>query len=252
MESEGNGGWDVFTNRYDVDANHFVDITGDKQADNEWRAHYLYRLANNGREALVPQPELNLDGIVGTLLNNRLRGVSVVRVNGRSGSGKSTAVRELQDRLQESSMTSAVLSTDDYNKGKGLLDAHKGEPWTEWDDPFVYDTAETARDIERLIAGMPVGRQRFDFEMQESVIDGVIEPAQVVIVEGICSRASEIVRLAPLAVTIPTPFATSVGRRLKRDFGQDSRVNSSFPTPEIALRYILEKAEPAYRTQLAA
>lgn len=248
VESEHPGGWNTFTNRFE---NQFVDITGDKQADNEWRAHYLHRLANNGREALVSPPKLNLDGIVGTLLSSRSNGVSVVRVNGRSGSGKSTIVQELQDRLRAYDMTTAVLSTDDYNRGKKYLDDLVGGQWTDWDHPYTYDTTEASKDIERLLQGTTIGRQRFDFETQEPTIDGVIESADIIIVEGIYTKAPEIVRLAPLALTVPTPLATSIGRRLKRDFGTESRANASLPTPQHTLRYILEKAEPAYRTQTA-
>lgn len=251
VESENPRDWHEFTNRYNIDPSHFMDISGDKQADNEWRAHYLYRKANNGSEALLPKPELNLDGIVGSLLRGRRQGVNVVRINGRSGSGKSTTVRNLQDHLHSVGLTTAVLSTDDYNRGKKYLDDLVGGQWTDWDHPYTYDTTEASKDIERLLHGTAIGRQRFDFETQEPTIDGVIEPADIIIVEGIYTKAPEIVRLAPLALTVPTPLATSIGRRLKRDFDTESRANTSLPTPQHTLRYILEKAEPTYRAQTA-
>lgn len=245
-EAEGKYGWESFVGRYNL-TNQFIEVTGDSQANNEWRAHYQHRLQNEGREALVPKPPLNIEAICESL-RYRNGQPTVVRIMGRSGSGKSTIVTELQNRLLQDGTESVVLSTDDYNKGKRFLDAHKGEPWDNWDDPFVYDTAQAAADIDRLLAGEFVARTRFDFSAQEPVIDGVIEAAPVIIVEGIYSKAPEIVRKAHLAYTVPTSLATSIGRRLARDFSGE-RINESLPTPHATLRHILEKAEPAYRAQ---
>ncbi len=95
-----------------------------------------------------------------------------------------------------------------------------------------------------------MGARRFDFGLEEPVIEGVVTPSDLVIVEGIYAGSPDLVDHRHLHITIPTPLATCVGRRLARD-QKEGRLNSSLGTPADILRYQLETAEPMYRQQTA-
>lgn len=170
----------------------------------------------------------------------------IVAITGRSGSGKSTILREVTEHY-EGNVTTATLSTDDYHRGKTWLEAHNdGKPWENWELPIVYDTAGLSQDISRLMNGETIPRHTIDFGPCERVIDGEITPADIVFVEGLYAGCKEIAQHCDMTIDISTPLATCVGRRVLRDM----RERPEFGDPETSLRYILETVEPAYRNQL--
>lgn len=246
MESEHPISWQKFCHDYNL-AGQYADLTGDHIVDNEWRAHFEYRRNNSGAEALQPLPDLSTNEIVDDILNSIQPGaVSVVKIRGRSGSGKSTLVKEIQQQLLEQGIESDVISTDDYHRGQAWLEAHNnGQPWIDWDDQIVYDTDTMAKDLEKLTAGQPVPRRRIDFTIVEPVYEGDRTPTSVLLVEGIYANAPEIAKHCELEYEMPTPVATSIGRRLLRDMLE----RPQFADPVASLRYMLEYAEPAYRKQ---
>lgn len=242
-ESENDTAWQAFTESARTD---FVDITGDKITDNEWRAHLDYRRDHNGREGLVPTEPLDIDSMVETI-NDRLADTDslVVRVAGRSGSGKTTIINSLIDRLEGQGIGTTTLSTDDYHRGKTWLEKYKGGEWTEWDAPIVYDVETLAADIDRLTDGKPIQKRWFDFQTEEPVFGEAIHPQQVIIIEGIYAKSRMLDKVGDLTYEMPTPLATCIGRRIMRDLCE----RPQFANPEKSLRYILEQAEPAYRAQ---
>lgn len=245
IESEHPIAWSGFTERYGLERN-FVEITGDHIADNEWRAQLLYRKSHDGKEVLAPLPELDAGGITQTIWQNHLHSPHVLAtISGRSGSGKSTFLQEVKAGLTRRDLTVAVLSTDDYHRGKTWLENYKGGPWTDWDAPIVYDLESLKADLAKLRSNTPIAKRYFDFQTEEPVTYGIIEPAQVILLEGIYARNDALQRLAHVNVELPTSLATSVGRRLLRDLAE----RPQFADPERSLRYILEQAEPAYEAQ---
>jgi len=225
----------------------FVDVTGDRIVDNEWRAHLAYRTRHDGAEALTIPPEISVDSAAHTLLGlSRAKSPVVAQICGRSGSGKSTIVHELQDTLHEHGVESIVLSTDDYHRGSTWLNAYNnGEEWSEWDHPIVYDTATAKTDLAKLLAGSSIDRRTIDFTVCEPVITGAIRPAPVILLEGIYAGTKEFDALSELRINIPTPLATCIGRRLLRDM----RDRPEFADPAKSFRYMLEQAEPMWRGQ---
>lgn len=244
IEAENTKSWDDFTKKF---GDRFVDITGDRIADNEWRAHLDYRRENDGREALTPLPELNPETIARDILNRYAGGERriIVQIGGRSGSGKSTIVRELQSKLAEYGLSSETTSTDDYHRGKTWLDNYKGSEWTEWDHPLVYNTAALAEDLKRFSDGEIIPKFHIDFSVCEPQIVGTIGKVDVLLVEGIYAGCDDIKDFNDLYYELTTPLATCVGRRILRDL----RERPQFSDLSASLRYILEQAEPAYRAQ---
>lgn len=149
VESEDDWSWLQFTAEH---GDQFVEITGDHFADNEWLAHLSFRRANDGHEALKPVQDISVDDIVSEVLKKRSEQPVILHIAGRSGSGKSTIVRKLQEQLHQHEISSTVLSTDDYHRGASALECYNnGQPWQNWDDPFVYDTATMATCIGRRL-----------------------------------------------------------------------------------------------------
>lgn len=175
-----------------------------------------------------------------------------VGISGMSGSGKTTLASEidqtLQQRFGEHTPQPVRLSTDDYHRGKVWLEATYGAPWTNWDTPEVYDTVAMARDIATLHAGRSINKQRFDFEREETVVDGTLSPGPFVIIEGIFAGSPDLQHVRDLHFTVPTPIATTIGRDILRLVHSD-RPNTSIASPEERLRYQLEIAIPTYEAQ---
>lgn len=246
-ESEDLPTWNSFMQLY---GDSFLDITGDRHADNEWRAHLAYRREHSGKEALTHSPELDIDQMANTIfLASRHTTPVIVRVTGRSGSGKSTIVRDVQEKLRMYGLASDVISTDDYHRGATWLTQYNnGETWTAWDHPIVYDTATMSDAIQQLIHGKAIARREIDFSIVEPVYRGEISPSPVLIIEGIYAGSDDFSRFETLDYAIPTPLATCIGRRLLRDMVE----RPQFADPAESLRYMLEQAEPMWRLQHTA
>lgn len=228
----------------------FMDISGDHLGSNEWRAHMSFRRLHDGHEAFIPEEELTTQTIVRDIMARRNTSSQpvVVHIGGRSGSGKSTIVREVSQALDEAGLTSGVLSTDDYHRGTiWLRKYNNGETWTHWDEPIVYDTATMAADLERLKHGEAIATRSIDWSVAEPVINGSMTMPDVLLIEGIYANIPEITDADDLTYEMTTPLATCIGRRLLRDL----RERPQFADPAASLRYMLSEAEPAYRAQLA-
>lgn len=175
----------------------------------------------------------------------------VVGLTGMSGSGKTTVTRAIEAQLVEAfgeSYRPIVLSTDDYHFGKTALENTYGAPYSDWDSPRTYNTAELANDLERLAEGTPLIRRHFDFDTEEPAYDALVQPSPFVIVEGLYAGSKDLAAVRDLHFELPTSIATSVGRDVRRLVIED-RANRAFPTPESRLKYQIETALPLYVSQ---
>ncbi len=228
----------------------FVDVSGDRIVDNEWRAHLEFRRQNDGAETLRPNPDIDIDHVAAELIRKAaIHEPAVVQLCGRSGSGKSTIVRSLQDTLRRSGFESMVLSTDDYHRGASWLRHYNdGKDWTRWDDPIVYDTAAMANDLHILLNGGSIASRTIDFSVAEPRFGSAITAQPVIILEGIYATSDDFKIVDTVRIDIPTPLATCIGRRLLRDMSE----RPEFADPQRSLLYMLEQAEPMWRAQTEA
>lgn len=171
----------------------------------------------------------------------------VVGLTGMSGSGKTTVTKMISELFSDE-YKPIVVSTDDYHRGKQWLEATYGAPWTEWDDPRVYNTAELASNLAQLADGTPLLKRHFDFEKEETVFDEELQPSPFVIIEGLYAGSKDLNGVRSLHYELPTGIATSVGRDVRRLVIED-RANRAFPTPESRLKYQIESALPMYLSQ---
>ena len=223
-----------------------IDRTGEKDVDNETIAHNLSETLNER------EPTVKAIDIINDILTYRSTGAQklVIGIGGRSGSGKSTLANEVVRLIQqhpELAEKPALFSTDDYHKGRNYLEATYGAPWTNWEDERVYDTEAAAEDTKRLLSGEAIQRRRFDFGKEEVVYESVIEPADIVIVEGIHASSKDLGALRTMFYEVKTPVSTALGRDLTRLMTTD-RPSDSISTPEARLKYIIEIGEPTYQT----
>ena len=242
-EVEDDGSLQEFINQF---GNTFMEVTGGATATSEWQAHYNFRREHEGREALSVQPELDINDIVSDILTSTADSPHVIHIAGRSGSGKSTIVRQLRERLAELNIESITMSTDDYHRGATYLYYYNNrQEWQHWDDPFVYDTETMGVDLQNLINGKNIYHRHINWQTAEPYIAGTLSPKPVIIVEGIYAKSPDIVTDSSLVYEIPTPIATCIGRRILRDLNE----RPQFCSPSENLLYLLNEAEPAYRAQ---
>ncbi len=245
IESEDPAAWNRFLDEFHLSDDDFIDVTGAQFADNEWRAHYHYRLNHGGRDAWKPAPPLDLSEIETDILGARGEKPTLVALGGRSGSGKSTIIKQLQTRFAERGISTATISTDDYNHGKTILHALSGGTWENYDSNNTYDLPLCQAHLALLATGTVVPQYQFDFKTEERVVNGKLQPADVVFVEGIKAHHPDIRELADLYYEMPTSLATSIGRRIMRDLTERPRFD-----PSANLAYYLEYAEPEYQALL--
>lgn len=221
--------------------------TGNRALDSEALAHMLARTE-------IGQPPDSLDHFIKRQAHEMLAQYAtgkeqvVLCLPGLPGSGKSTAASEIKAelaRLFPEGPEPIVISTDDYHFGNTHLDSQHGSPWTKWDHSATYDTPGLNFDVKQLRNGIPLLRKHFDFATQEPVLDELVQPSPLIIIEGLHAGSPDLNEVRTLYGELPTDIATSIGRDARRLI-IDGRANDAFPTPEDRLRYMVEEVVPMY------
>ena len=140
----------------------------------------------------------------------------VVTISGPSGSGKTTIVHELIDALD---MPVALVHTDDYYIGKTRMKAEmpQGEALN-FDHPASIDLAKLARDIVSLQANLIISSPIYDMATSEPTAQTrVVQPAGVIIIEGIAANLDEIRSLSDFSICVTAPLEERIRRCITRD-----------------------------------
>ena len=133
----------------------------------------------------------------------RLGRVRLVAVDGPSGAGKTWFAERLANHLN-----APVVHTDD------LLDG--------WDDQFTFWARLEDRVLEPLRHGRPARYERYLWDRQSFGGDlETIEPADVVLMEGVSSARRVIRPELSLAIFVTAPPDLRLSRVLARDGGDD-------------------------------
>lgn len=228
----------------------YIDHTGDKALLAENIAHRL-TYGENGwypeRSETVSEVATKIADEFAVYYRAGLPFVAI-GLSGMSGSGKSTVAKAAQELMRErygEEFEPVIISTDDYHRGHKWLEATYGAPWTNWDDPRVYNTAQMAEDLKLFAAGEPLLRQHFDFISEEVVVDEIIQPKPFVLIEGLFADSRDLRDVRCAHFDMPVSPATSIGRDLRR-LVIEGRANGVFGSPEERLRYQLETALPTF------
>lgn len=140
----------------------------------------------------------------------------VVTISGPSGSGKTTIVHELIDALD---MPIALVHADDYYIGKIRMKTEMplGNELN-FDHPASIDLAKLAQDIVSLQANHAVSSPIYDMAASEPTSQTrVIQPARVIIIEGIAANLDEIRSHSDFSICVTAPLAERIRRCITRD-----------------------------------
>lgn len=146
----------------------------------------------------------------------------VVGIAGATGSGKTTVARRLTESLPRGSV--ALLQHDSYYRDRGDL-SYEQRCELNFDHPDSLETTLMVEHLQLLRAGKAARVPIYDFTTHRRRIDTVrIEPAAVVVVEGILVLADSDLRgMFDIKVFVDTDADIRVFRRIRRDIEQRGR-----------------------------
>lgn len=150
----------------------------------------------------------------------------VVGIAGGSGSGKTTVVERLVERLGTG--TAAVIAHDRYYRDQGTIPSET-RATLNFDHPDALETELLVSHLQSLRAGRPVEVPVYDFSRhaREPRVERV-EPRPVILIEGVLVLVDSRLRAAmDLRVFVETDDKTRYARRLKRDVADRGRTVES-------------------------
>jgi uridine kinase len=172
----------------------------------------------------------------------------IIGIAGGSGSGKSTVARKVADALDASSV--AFIDMDAYYNDYAHLPMEERRRLN-WDHPDAFDWPLLLADLQRLAAGQPIDKPRYDFVHHVRHVDRVrVHAAEVVVIDGILLLSDKRIRdICDVKVFVDADADIRLIRRLRRDILDRGR-----PLDEIIDQYLttvqpmhLEFVEPSKR-----
>ena len=162
----------------------------------------------------------------------------VIGICGASGSGKSTLARELEAKLNKRCV---YLKQDSYYKDHSDMTFEERER-INYDEPQAFEHDVLRNDLYALRNGQPITAKNYDYsEHRRADIDEMIEPADVVLIEGIHVFYDEAVRdLLDFKIYIQVDPDVCLLRRVKRDIRDRGR------NIEGIYRQYLDTVKPMY------
>ena len=142
---------------------------------------------------------------------------TIIGIAGGTASGKTTIAKQLYEEAKNIGSV-ILIRIDDYYFGKIKVPmADNGIP--NFDHPDAYDVDLIVQNLEDLINNKAIEKPTYDFvESKRTDVYEHIEPAQVIIVEGIMTFAIEKLRkYFDIKIFVDTPSDIRLIRRLKRD-----------------------------------
>lgn len=172
----------------------------------------------------------------------------IIGIAGGSGSGKSTVARRVAELLTEAQV--AFLDMDAYYRDHRHLSMDERRR-VNWDHPDAFDLALLAEHLEQIGRGEAIDKPVYDFVSHLRAPETVrIEPADVIVLDGILLLVDERVRSAcDVKVFVDTDADIRLIRRIRRDMAVRGR-----PLEEILDQYLrtvqpmhLQFVEPSKR-----
>ena len=162
----------------------------------------------------------------------------VIGICGASGSGKSTLARELEAQLHGRCV---YLKQDSYYKDHPDMSFEERER-INYDEPEAFEHEQLRADLFALREGKSISAKDYDYtEHRRCDSDAMIDPADVVLVEGIHVFYDEAVRdLLDFKIYIQVDPDVCLLRRVKRDLRDRGR------SIEGVYRQYLDTVKPMY------
>ncbi|WEV71257.1 uridine kinase [Lactobacillus sp. ESL0785] len=147
----------------------------------------------------------------------------VIGITGGSGSGKTTIAHKIVDQMQENEHV-LIMTQDSYYKD------NTGIPMSQrmtinYDHPDAFDIPLLKAQINDLLNYQPIEMPVYDFKEHTRSKQTIhVEPADIIILEGILVLASEEIRdLMDIKVYVDTDDDIRFIRRLERDIQDRGR-----------------------------
>jgi uridine kinase len=146
----------------------------------------------------------------------------IIGVAGGTGSGKTTVVRALVEKLGSSDV--AVIQHDSYYRDRSHLPPTERES-INYDHPDALESSLLVTHLNQLSQGYPIKVPMYDFATHTRKPETKrIEPRQVIIVEGILIFADPPLRdLMDIRIFVDTDDDVRFIRRLERDITERNR-----------------------------
>lgn len=154
-----------------------------------------------------------------------MKDMLIIGIAGGTGSGKSTITRLLAEKFEGKV---SVIKHDDYYKRQDGL-TYDERALQNYDCPDAFDTELMLEHIKALKAGQSINCPIYDYtEHNRSGETFVIEPRQVLIIDGILILADERLReLMDIKIFVDTDADIRILRRIKRDVNKRKRTLES-------------------------
>ncbi|GAA5345920.1 uridine kinase [Planifilum fimeticola] len=139
----------------------------------------------------------------------------IIGVAGGSGSGKTTVVRNVCDRLEG---CVAVIEQDAYYRDQSHLPMEERKK-TNYDHPLAFDHDLLISHLNQLLERKPIEKPVYDYTQHTRSRETVaVAPKDVIIVEGILILEDERLRaLMDIKVFVDTDADIRILRRIERD-----------------------------------
>jgi uridine kinase len=138
-------------------------------------------------------------------------------IAGGTGSGKSTVARKVAEALGDASV--AFIEMDSYYRDFSHLSRHELHHHVNWDHPDAFDVELLASHLEALARGEPIDAPVYEFATHSrSAAVRRVEPADVIVIDGILLLADERVRaVCDVKVYVDADPDIRLIRRIRRD-----------------------------------
>ncbi len=147
----------------------------------------------------------------------------IIGIAGGTASGKSTVAEQIYKKYAESKSV-IIIKQDDYYKDQSHLTMEERVK-TNYDHPLAFDNELLVKHLDQLSKGLPIEKPTYDFvNHTRSSITEYIEPADVIILEGLFVLESEFIRdRLDIKIFVDTEADIRFIRRLKRDIEDRGR-----------------------------
>lgn len=164
----------------------------------------------------------------------------VIAISGGSGSGKSTIVDGLIERLSPSVATQ--FHEDSYYWPLSHYGTNPDTQDIDYDSPKSKDVEMLARDLAALKANQSVNQPIYDFSKHDRLTETrLLQPAPIILLEGIhVLTITEISHLIDLSVYVDTSLDLRLARRIRRDVVERGRSIDS------VLQQYMSRVRPAH------
>lgn len=151
----------------------------------------------------------------------------IIGIAGGTASGKTTVAEKLFTASGEHGSVCIIRIDDYYHKHDEL--SFEERRLLNYDHPNAYDISLLISHLKMLQAGRRICKPIYDFKNHNRSNEGeIVEPADIIIVEGIMTFAYPQLReLFEIKIFVDTPDDVRFIRRLKRDLNERGRTLES-------------------------